>query len=124
MSEIKGMPFEEKVKLLCAQALATDDSVEVGTILTELRHLLHRRIEQLRTGLIVAYAAPIIENTQPLESTAQVDSMGQSETGQDRADQSWHQLATNIAQETDPRKALQLSRELRRFLQRSILDHC
>jgi hypothetical protein len=54
------MRFEERVTVLCAQALAANDEIEVRKIFTELRHVLHQHIEQLRGGLLVAYTESTI----------------------------------------------------------------
>lgn len=116
MSEPKEMGFEEKVKLLCAQALNSDDSVEVGTILGELRLLLHRRIEQLRTGLIIAYATPLVDSVKPGGGVAMTEATKKTQAARKTPRKSWHQLAEEIAAESDPRRALQLSFELRRLL--------
>jgi hypothetical protein len=54
------MRFEDRVMVLCGEALAADDAAEVRAILTELRLILHQRIEQLRGKLRVAYSTSMI----------------------------------------------------------------
>lgn len=49
------MKFEERVTVLCSQAVAADNETEALEILTELRSVLHHHIERLRSGLTVAY---------------------------------------------------------------------
>lgn len=116
------MRFEERVTVLCAQALAADDDAQVRKLLAELRLVLHQHIEQLRSSLLVAYA------TKPMRSAADDLPQRLGITGGGRltkaqpadleSPKTWQQVVREIAGETNHGKALQLSMELTRLLQR------
>jgi hypothetical protein len=114
------MKFEERVAVLCAQALAADDEVQVRKILRELRLVLHQHIEDLRSGLLIAYTTMIRPNSaddvpqQPgIAPTA--DNATPQPAGVPRT---WQQVVHEMACERDHGRMLQLSLELNRLLQR------
>jgi hypothetical protein len=118
-----SMRFEERVTVLCAQALGTDDDVEVGKILAELRLVLHQRIEQLRNGLLVAYAGPMIR-PESLQSARQQPRImppivaPMSPGAAEATPRTWQQVVHEISCEKDLGRAVQLSQELSGLLQR------
>lgn len=116
------MKFEERVTVLCAQALASEDDAEVRTILSELRLILHQHIEQLRSG-VVARAKSIIgrecyEDTNLQPACMQLEEAGPSQGAHQLPLGRWEQIVHQIAHETDHKRALQLSQELSRILRR------
>jgi len=116
------MRFEERVTVLCAQALATDDDVEVRKILSELRLVLHQRIEQLRNGLLVAYTTSMIRSESFQNARQQPRIMPpigapMSPDAGEATPRTWQQVVHEISCEKDLGRAVQLSQELSRLLQ-------
>jgi hypothetical protein len=116
------MRFEEQVAILSAQALAAHDEAEVQRLLAELRLVLHQRIEELRAGLLSAYSASMarskvigigahLRRVEPGTMAGKPDhACG--------APRTWQQVVEEISREDDHRRALQLTQELNRLLQR------
>ena len=98
------MRFEEEVMFLCAQAIAVQDEAAVRKILEELRLVLHRRIEHLRSNLPASFPA----------ATAGTPLMV-LEGGSPR--RTWQDVVHDITIERDPQRAVQLSRELGTLLE-------
>ncbi len=112
------MRFEERVALLCAQALAASDDAEIRTVMEELRLVLHQRVEELRSGLLATYivtqssrlkTGQLFAKNAPAEDTA-ANELHVSHT--------WRRLVQEISHETDRAKALQLCQQLAGLLQR------
>lgn len=114
------MKIEDRVTVLCAQALAADDEAEVRRILSQLRFELHLHIEQLRSGLLSAYPASRVRST-ALENALRPQGLKPQIAGMNLEDASarrtWQQVVHEIGGEQDPGRALQLSQELSRLLQ-------
>jgi hypothetical protein len=111
------MRFEGKATILCAQALAADNDKDAHRILAELRFVLHQHIEQLRSGLMIAYWNRILpaagddaNEPETFDAIEMPSPMGPSRT--------WQQLVHELACEKDHARALQLSHELAYLLQR------
>jgi hypothetical protein len=120
------MRFEERVTVLCSEALAADDDVQAGKILTELRLVLHQHIEKLRSGLRVAYTTTMIRaNSVGGKPPHDAESGNTAEVLPRDAKplRPWQQVVHEIAAETDFRKVLRLSLELTRLLQPSPTLH-
>lgn len=115
------MKFEEQVTGLCAQALAADDDATAQELLSELRVVLHQRIEKLRNGLRAAYptsrvqSAPIDEGAPP--RAAQSNIPPRSARAHVKPPKKWQQVVHAIAGETDAGTALRLSLKLTGLLQ-------
>jgi hypothetical protein len=122
------MRFEERVTVLCAQALAANDEIEVREILTELRLALHQHIEQLRGGLLVAYTESMIF-LKPSEliqrryeariGIMEPEGSAKSQDAGKDVSRTWQQVVHEIACERNHDRALQLSQELSRFFPQS-----
>lgn len=106
------MKLEERITILCAQALAADDEAEVQPILAELRLVLHH-IEQLRSGLLTAFTGSMFR------AKSLSDEKQQPECPDARLmpSMTWRQVVHEIAAEEDHERAVQLSKELNRLLQ-------
>jgi hypothetical protein len=104
------MRFEEQVSVLCAQALAAMDEHEVQQVLTELRRVLHEHIEELRSGLLVAYTSANMRLRERITPGSTV------ELGPARTSKTWEQIVREIARESDHCPARPLGIELRRLL--------
>jgi hypothetical protein len=116
------MRFESRITTLCAQAVAADDEKEVCRILTELRSVLHRHIEQLRNGLLFAYTKAIVSTSS--DDFSQSDNVNPEPVAvnddSDKPDpRTWQQVVHELACEENHATALQLSEELGGILQRS-----
>jgi hypothetical protein len=114
------MTFEDQVKVLCAEALEARDEAQVHEILTQLRQVLHHRIEQLRGTLQSGYAASL-RRSRIVEIRSRSGEIARSE---DDAEESPNlpkrKLPPSVHEiklERDPKRALQLSRELSRLMQ-------
>lgn len=94
------MKFEDQITTLCAQALAAHEEREVRQILGELRHVVHQRIEHLRSYLQASYRAAARVQILPAPR------------------RTWQQVVHEITHEQDPKKVLLLTRELDTLLQR------
>jgi hypothetical protein len=116
------MRFEEQVTLLCAKALAAHDEDEARKLLTELRIMLHQQIEQLRSVLLGAYSASLIRNdlpdATPKPGITQPPGAAIIPQVEEMPPRAWQHIIHEIAGEPDDRKALWLSKELNRILQR------
>lgn len=116
------MRFEELVTILCAQALAADNDSEVRKILAELRVVLHQHVDQLRKELLVAYRRSLIrsesQNAAQQPGTVQPEGPPRSQDAEVATPRTWQQVVHEIAREKDHGRALQLSQELSRVLQR------
>ena len=114
------MKFEERVTVLCAQALAADDDAQVRKILAELRLVLRQRIEQLRSGLLAAYTSSLIRPESVGHEPGIAPPIGapMSPEAADAKNKTWQRIVHAIACETEHGRALQLSQELSGFLQR------
>jgi hypothetical protein len=113
------MTFEDQVKLLCAQALGAHDEAQVHEILTQLRHVLHHRIEQLRGTLQRGYAASL-RRSRIVEIRSRCGETTGSENAEESPNQPKRKLQPSVHEirlERDPKRALQLSRELSRLMQ-------
>jgi uncharacterized membrane protein YccC len=93
------MKFEDQITTLCAQALAAHEEKEVRQILAELRHVVHQRIEHLRSYLQASYRAAARVQTLPAPR------------------RTWQNVVHEITHEPDPKRVLQLTRELNTLLQ-------
>lgn len=117
------MRFEERITILCGQALAADDDEQVQKILGELRLVLHYRIERLRSGLLAAYASSLIPQhaSKDISSAVAVkQDCAEALPGKDTLNyRTWQQVVHEMACENDHRRALRLSHELSRLLQRA-----
>lgn len=106
--------------MLCAEALATNDELEIRSILGELRLVLHQRIEQLRSGLRVAYSKSIARphsiEADWRSDIVQNNSAGNKPESQKTRPRTWRDVVHEIADEKDHGKALALSQELNRLL--------
>ena len=53
--------FEDRVMDLCSRTVAAEDDKEIQQLATELRQILHQRIEELRSSLVLTpgYSRPI-----------------------------------------------------------------
>lgn len=116
------MNFEEQVTSLCAQAVAANDQTEAQRIIAELRSTLHRRIEELRKGLIHSY--PLAGNVpQGIEKVERKQEVRVQLEEQDRPLnhlRTWIKVAVELAEERSSQKALQLSKELDRMLREQV----
>lgn len=119
------MCFEEKVTVLCAQALAAHDETEVRRLLAELRLVLHGRIEELRVGLLSAYSASVrrskVVGVGPHLRERSDEAPGSIARTLDEArtsSRSWQQVVQEIVGEHDQRRALLLTEELNGLLKR------
>lgn len=114
------MRFEDQVRVLCAQALGTRDEAEVHEILTELRFVLHQRIERLRGTLQSGYAASL-RRSRIVEirsrSGEPANKSEETETSTNWPTKKWQTIVHEIKLERDPKRALLLSRELSRLMQ-------
>ena len=116
------MSFEQRVMVLCAQALAANDEADTGKILTELRLVLHQQIERLRSDLLVAYGTSMIRPVVVEDARRQIgpvasDAATTAQPVERVSPRTWRQVVHEIAGETNHEKALQLSRELTLLLQ-------
>jgi len=112
------MRFEERITILCAQALAAHDDVEVRQILTELRLSLHQHIEQLRSGLLVAYSSLRRPNPHaPNLGVTPPEPAADTREAKHMPPRTWRQVVREIAHETDHGKATLLCQELNQLLQ-------
>jgi len=116
------MRFEERVTVLCAQALATDDEADIRKLLAELRLVLHQHIEGLRSGLLVAYAKSMmrtksVEETRGQPAPAGSGGVATAQHAGRKPPRTWQQVVREIACERDHERALQLSRKLNLLLQ-------
>jgi hypothetical protein len=98
------MRFEEQVRLLCAQAIAARDEVDVRTTLAELRLVLHQRIELLRSGLQASFPGPLARD-ETFERGSHL--------------RSWQRVVHEFTIEQDPQRAFRLSEELNKILRGS-----
>lgn len=115
------MRFEEQVTVLCAEALVASDDADARKILAELRLVLHQHIEQLRSGLLVAYKSMIrpeaFQHARQKPGLVSPISTPVSHEGETIRG-TWQRLVHEIASEEDYGRALQLSQELSSLLQR------
>ncbi|SRR6266852_305453 len=58
---MSGTSFEDRVMDLCSRTVAAEDDKEIQQLAAELRQILHERIEQLRSRLVLTpgYSRPI-----------------------------------------------------------------
>jgi len=58
---MSGTSFEDQVMDLCSRTVAAEDDKEIQQLAAELRQILHERIEQLRSRLVLTpgYSRPI-----------------------------------------------------------------
>jgi hypothetical protein len=118
------MRFEERVAVLCAQALAAKDDVEVRNLLAELRLALHQHVEELRTGFLAAYTKARSRALQsaPLPELVHDDAAPTtSKLPEEPGLRTWRLVVHEIASEKDLSKALQLCQELTSLLQQHVL---
>jgi hypothetical protein len=112
------MRFEDQVRTLCAQALGTRDETQVHEILSELRSILHQRIEQLRGTLQTSYAASLQRSRIVEIRSRRGDPENQLEDAEPSSalPKKWQTIVHEIRLEKDPQRALVLSRELNRLM--------
>jgi len=52
-SNMSDTSFEDRVMDLCSRTVAAEDDKEIQQLATELRQILHERIEELRSRLVL-----------------------------------------------------------------------
>jgi hypothetical protein len=57
--------FENRVIQLCSRAVSAEDDEEVRRLAEELRLILHERIEQLRSRLVLTSIASVLPSDPP-----------------------------------------------------------
>ena len=115
------MRFEDRVTVLCSQALTAMDEMEVRRILADLRFMLHQHIEHLRSGLLVAYTRSVIRSKSAqglLQSGPNgTETIKNSRNATEHSSRTWQQVVHELAREKSHERALQLTRELSFLLQ-------
>jgi hypothetical protein len=108
------MRFEDQVRTLCARALGTRDEAQVHEILSELRSILHQRIEELRGTLQTGYAASLRRSRIVEIRSRSGDPEIQLENTEapSAVPKKWQTIVHEIKLEKDPQRALLLSQEL------------
>jgi hypothetical protein len=112
------MTFENQVRVLCSEALEARDETQVHEILTELRQVLHQRIERLRGTLQSGYAASL-RRSRIIEIRSRSSEVGRSkEAGKSNfSKKQVSPIVHEIRLERDPKRALELNKELNRLMQ-------
>jgi len=116
------MNFEERVTSLCAQAVAATDETEAQQIIVELRATLHRRIEELRKGLIHSYPLPgnVTLRVEQVERRPRARGPLEERGGALNHLRTWIKVALELAEERSGQKALRFSQELDRMLREQV----
>lgn len=116
------MNFEEQVTSLCAQAVAVKDEGEAQRIIAELRATLHRRIEELRRGLLHSYPLPgnVPQGVETVERKEVVKAPLEEHGGALNHLRTWIKVALELTEERSSQRALQLSQELDRMLREQV----
>lgn len=117
-----SVKFEDHVKVLCAEALGTQDEAQVRRALAELRLVLHQRIEQLRSALQSGYAVSLTRGNARERQSGGLESGGRIRTLEKWPVpmRTWQKIVTEITVEQDAARASQLSKELNRLLQEHV----